>query len=86
MIPVRAIVMGCFGALFILGFFLNRGEELIDTLTLEEIESLDGTEVDSETMTNLMSQVNVQDVYEEDDNEYLLELINGHEIKVRVAA
>lgn len=85
MIPVRAIVMGCFGALFVLGFFLNRGEELIDTLSMEEIESLDGTEVDADTMDNLMHQVKVQEVYEEDDNEYLLELINGHEIKVRVA-
>lgn len=86
MIPVRAIVMGCFGALFVLGFFLNRGEELIDTLSMEEIESLDGTEIDGETMDELALQINVQEIFEEDENEYLLELINGHEIRVKVAA
>lgn len=84
--PVRAVVLICFVMLFILGFFLNRNLDLKDTLSLDEIEAMDGTEIDIETMDELALQVNVQEIYEEDENEYLLELINGREIRVRVAA
>lgn len=84
--PVRAVVLICFGMLFILGFFLNRNLDLKDTLSLDEIEAMDGTEIDIETMDELAMQINVQEIFEEDENEYLLELINGHEIRVKVAA
>lgn len=84
--PVRAVVLICFVMLFILGFFLNRNLDLKDTLSLDEIEAMDGTEIDIETMDELALQVNVQEIFEEDENEYLLELINGHEIRVKVAA
>ena len=84
--PVRAVVLICFVMLFILGFFLNRNLDLKDTLSLDEIEAMDGTEIDGETMDELALQINVQEIFEEDENEYLLELINGHEIRVKVAA
>ena len=84
--PVRAVVLICFVMLFILGFFLNRNLDLKDTLSLDEIEAMDGTEIDIETMDELALQINVQEIFEEDENEYLLELINGHEIRVKVAA
>lgn len=84
--PVRAVVLICFVMLFILGFFLNRNLDLKDTLSLDEIEAMDGTEIDIETMDELAMQINVQEIFEEDENEYLLELINGHEIRVKVAA
>ena len=84
--PVRTIVLCCFMLLFILGCLINRNLDLKDTLSLDEIEAMDGTEIDIETMDELALQVNVQEIYEEDENEYLLELINGREIRVRVAA
>lgn len=84
--PVRAIVLCCFMLLFILGCLINRNLDLKDTLSLDEIEAMDGTEIDIETMDELAMQINVQEIYEEDENEYLLELINGHEIRVKVAA
>lgn len=84
--PVRAVVLICFVMLFILGFFLNRNLDLKDTLSLDEIEAMDGAEIDIETMDELAMQINVQEIFEEDENEYLLELINGHEIRVKVAA